>query len=743
MKSMLYFLLNLIVIINLTGCTGDSGGTTSDPTPVPTPTPNPGPTFGSLNTIQSRFQVFNNSGVEVSSIAVNEPIKIRLTAKDEFGNLLTGLNIKFARLNSSLPDLVPTEISSGVYEINYSYNDQVYEEFVVLKDNSSVSMSKIVSISFCNGSSNITASPFHNTAIKNSETYYIICNASQLAQAGNFLTRNYILGNNIDLNSYYIDGNSDQIPDNQFRIGSDVSGYSGKFLGYNLTISNFKYISSTNDNVGFFGKIISGAVIKDFNLSLPKVSGLNKVGNLAGSIEITSASNIEILGVSVLTGDVTTSIGNLHGGFSGLIDGTASTGLISLSNITALTSINLNSSSGIRSQIGGFSGLIKKASLSQSFINSSITYNDKSGTISDIGGAFGKIELTSTSISNISLNSTMTVNKGTNIGGFAGSAVNVNLSNNTNNAITMNQLGSLSNDVISSGGLFGKISSSTITNISGYVLASNIRNSFGSFANTLENSTSNKAIIGGTINFNSDNVGGLYSLIDNSTLIKNLSYVGLTSTNLNSFIGGLVALSKNASVIQQSSFEGSVTASSSMYIGGIVASTEDNLQITNVSSKGNLTGDSQVAGLVTQINNAHNPNSKIDITTSFVSGTLIGNSEISGLVGDLKSNSTLTQSFSVPTIKTASNGVPSNSSSITINKESLNSVVSDTYYLSSYSLNANCSSPGCLSNFSVTDTFTGSSSDINYYYNISNAPMSNWNFTTIWESFGLFPILRL
>lgn len=743
MKHMLKIMLIFGFYLSLSGCTGSSGGTTVDPTPnPPSPPPVPGPTIGTFNKFQSTFQVLNSSNVSISVASVNEPVKLKLIAKDEFGTLLTGLNIKFARINSALPDLVPVETATGVYELSYNYGDQINEEFSVLKDNASVNMNKTLFISFCNGSPNLSAAPFHNTVVKSSNTYYIICSASQLAQAANFVTRNYILGTNIDLDPFYVDSDTNLIPDNQFRIGTDTSGYSGVFLGYNLTISNFKYFDDAATNVGLFGKLISGSKIQDLSLSASKVKGLNKVGSLAGSIEITSANNIEISGVSVLSGEINSTVGNQQGGFAGLIDGTSSTGSISITNSTVLALLSLNGSTGSRSELGGFAGLVKRASINQGFINSAITYTDKSGTISSIGGAFGKLELTSTSISNFSLNSTMNINKGTNVGGYAGSLSNVIISDQVNNSINFNQNGSLNGDLNYSGGLFGRVQSSSLTNFSAYVVSSNVTNPYGGFVNSLENSSSTKVVLGGTINFNSNSVGGLYSSIDNSTLSKNLSYVGMTSSNSNSNIGGIVALSKNATTISQSSYEGSINAANSSYIGGIVASTQDNLQLSNVSSKGSITGNINISGLVQTIDDSLNAISKVDILNSFSSGTLTANSDISGLSGDLKSNSTISNSFSVSLITTPTNSVPPNSFSITKNKNSVNSSISNTYYLSSYSLSTPCNGSGCSSNVTTVDTYTGGALDINYYYNPTNPPMNGWNFTTIWDSFGLFPIIR-
>lgn len=743
MKQMLKIILVLGLFLSLSGCTGSSGGTTVDPTPnPPTPTPPTGPTIGTFNKFQSTFQVLNSSNAETSVSGVNETVKLKLVAKDQFGNLLTGLNIKFARINSALPDLSPTETSSGTYEFSYNYGDQINEEFAVLNNNVSVNMNKTLFISFCNGSPNISAAPFHNSVVKNLNTYYIICTGSQLAQAANFETRNYILGTNIDLSSFYIDADVNLIPDNQFRIGSDISGYSGIFLGYNLTISNFEYYDESATNVGLFGKLISGAKIQDLSISSLKVKGLNKVGSLAGSMEITSTNNIEISGVSVLSGEIKSTVGNQQGGFAGLIDGTGSTGNISITNATALTVLSLNNSVGTRSELGGFAGLVKRATINQTYVNSSVSYTDKSGTISDLGGAFGKLELSSTIITNFSLNSTLTVNKGTNVGGYAGSLSSVTLADQTNTSINFNQNGSLSGDLNYSGGLFGRVQNSSLTNFSAYTLASNVRNPYGGFVNSLENSSSTKVVLGGTISFNSDFVGGLYSSIDNSSLNKNLSYIGLSSSNSNVVIGGITALSKNASSINQSSYEGSINAPNASYMAGIVASTQDNLQISNVSSKGNITGSLNISGLVQIIDDSINPISKVDILNSFSSGTLTANSDISGLSGDLKSNSTISNCFSVSTIQTSSFTLPPNSFSITKNKDSVNSIISNTYFLSSYSLSNACNGSGCGSNVSVTDTYTGGALDINYYYNSSNPPMNGWNFTTIWDSFGLFPIIR-
>ena len=554
MKKILFLVISGLII---SGCSGSSGGTTTDTPPPVIPVVPVQPLVGTFNRLQSEFKIINLSNVEVSRLGVNETVKIRLIAKDEYNNLMTGLNIKFSRILSFSADLIPTEVSPGIYEFNFSSADQLSEEFSVTKDNVSVNLNKDLSVTYCAGASSGGASPFHVIAIQSAEQFYVICNATQLAAARNFTSRNYILGANIDLATYYIDANSDTIPDNQFKIGTDVTPYSGKFKGYNYSIRHFNYSDSSLNNVGLFGKIISGSTISDLTLDSPIIKGANKVGALAGSIETTNASPIIISGINILNATNSSTVGNQQGAFAGLVDG--STGTITISNNSISSTTNLNLSGSSRTQIGGAFGLLKGATVTQNFISSSINYTDKSNTISEIGCGAGRIESVNT-FTNNSISCGMILNQGSYIGGISGRAINSYIADGISNTVTQDFTGTNPGDLTFTGGLFGSVATSSLLNLTGYISSNGIKDSFGGVSNFIMGSIATKIVLSGSVTGSSDGIGGLYSILDSTTLDRNISYNSLLVSGNHSVLGGIAALAQNGSSITRSSFNSTLEA---------------------------------------------------------------------------------------------------------------------------------------------------------------------------------------
>lgn len=102
------------------------------------------------------------------------------------------------------------------------------------------------------------AFPFHNKGYKDGFEYYLICNAEQLSSINNsdeFLSRNYRMGNDIDLFEFY-EGDYVTNPINQFMIGTYPDHpFKGVFVGDHLAISNFRLISQDPNYCGLFGYI--------------------------------------------------------------------------------------------------------------------------------------------------------------------------------------------------------------------------------------------------------------------------------------------------------------------------------------------------------------------------------------------------------------------------------------------------------------------------------------------------------
>ncbi|MFZ3577458.1 GLUG motif-containing protein [Virgibacillus sp. DJP39] len=102
--------------------------------------------------------------------------------------------------------------------------------------------------------------------------YTCITTASELDAIRNDLSGNYMLMNDIDLNSY-----GEWNP-----IGKSI-GFSGIFDGKKYSINGLSITDETTDNVGFFGKTTIGSEVKNVNLNNVKINGsINNVGGLVG-----------------------------------------------------------------------------------------------------------------------------------------------------------------------------------------------------------------------------------------------------------------------------------------------------------------------------------------------------------------------------------------------------------------------------------------------------------------------------
>jgi|GEM_PF-3369166 len=92
-------------------------------------------------------------------------------------------------------------------------------------------------------------------------------------------------------------------------LGSSITPFTGEFYGNGHRINGL-YINRAEDNVGLFGVIGTGAIVKDFGVTGVEIAGNNFVGALAGLNDDAAISNVYSSG-SVLGSGIT---GGLIGG---------------------------------------------------------------------------------------------------------------------------------------------------------------------------------------------------------------------------------------------------------------------------------------------------------------------------------------------------------------------------------------------------------------------------------------------
>jgi hypothetical protein len=285
-------LLILSALFLISACTNNGGGVTSEPGPAAPPSDpgDPGiPATPQFTANLSQVRVYNSSNQVITTDGkVGEAYKLVFLAKDQFGVPFSGLSVKLGL--QSVPgyiDIVAAEGPTGQYVININPGEQgIFTGYVKVNDTELINLEYIFNLSFCNDPISPAAAPFHSQISYHSKSYYVICSADQLAASASTsnLNKNLLLGMSIDLDSYYTDANSDQIPDNQFKIGSDASPFLGDFNGSGFIITHFKYLSNSENNVGLFGLIGDGSIVQNLTLTSSQVKGGDSVGSLIGKI---------------------------------------------------------------------------------------------------------------------------------------------------------------------------------------------------------------------------------------------------------------------------------------------------------------------------------------------------------------------------------------------------------------------------------------------------------------------------
>lgn len=211
------------------------------------------------------------------------------------------------------------------------------------------------------------------------------------------LKGNYALRNSIDATAtkdWNDTGTGTDVKEGFHAIGTITNAFTGKFDGLDYNIFNLNINRGTEDNVGLFGVVGSGAVINNVTLVGGTVTGGTNVGALAGSVQggahISNITNsASVTGASNVGGIVGASVGTdeNHTVYDGLIN----TG-------TIISSGTDDGNGGTVSNAGGLIGYLEKGELG--------------GASYNLGAVKGQTDE----------NGNMTV--GYNVGGIVGHAVN-------------------------------------------------------------------------------------------------------------------------------------------------------------------------------------------------------------------------------------------------------------------------------------------------------------------------------
>ena len=167
-----------------------------------------------------------------------------------------------------------------------------------------------------------------------------ITSAQDLQDMENDPTDDYILGNSIDMATWL-----------ETNTWTPIVGFSGIFNGADFSILNLVFDDDTEDNVGIFATLLTGAEIRDVILNTFTITGDDSVGALVGRID--DQQNIIIKNVAVRNSTI---IGDENvGGMLGRCDSTGNIQIYNCySNDTDVTGLG-SSGSATGGLIGYFS----------------------------------------------------------------------------------------------------------------------------------------------------------------------------------------------------------------------------------------------------------------------------------------------------------------------------------------------------------------------------------------------------
>jgi len=251
--------------------------------------------------------------------------------------------------------------------------------------------------------------------------------------------------------------------------------------------------------------------------------------------------------------------------------------------------------------------------------------------------------------------------------------------------------------------------------------------------------------IGGIVGYNE-----LYSIINNSHSSSIISGVYK--------VGGLVGWNSDYSTISNSYATGDVTGAGNR-VGGLVGDSYYS-NIDNSYATGNIvsTGGNDVGGLVGYVYGIDGEYSCY-INNSYATGDVAGSLDVGGLVGSNIYYSTIDNSYATGDVSGENNlgglvGYNEIASrirssyatgSVPLREYSggLVGVSSDSLISSSYWYNSSSNPSVCVGDISGGSMSCTSNTTINWFYSSANAPMSSWDFRTIWQEVsGSYPTLR-
>lgn len=473
----------------------------------------------------------------------------------------------------------------------------------------------------------------------NGVSYTVVNDANSIQNISSNLSGKYVMTKDVDVSSIL-----------SFNpIGSSSNNFFGAFEGFGNKITNLTINKPSDDYVGLFSYVGSGASLQNIILENSSITGRYYTGGVAGWNE-GLARNVTVSGGNVIGADYVGGVfGVNHADVDRVYSGVNVSGGWIVGGIAGFASHTLNNLgsygtvTGSGQAIGGAVGKLFNGVILNSYSTANVTGDYYVGGLVGFADTGTKIDNSKTEIGTVKLSknyggglvgsnfgeitnssSSISIEGGyQNIGGLAGYN---DITASIKNSFSTSSINSENGDLV--GGLvgvnYGLISDSYATgNVSGVYMVGGLAGFSGGYQSLIIGSYAT-----GNVSALFDAAGGLTGKLYNG-VVKNSYATG--NVNAGSYAGGLIGSISGVDThieVSDSYALGDVTAKAN-YAGGLIGAANDGAQgiIKNSYARGNVKGAYNVGGLM-GYNEKTISNSYAEIGTVTATGDYAG-----GLVG--------------------------------------------------------------------------------------------------------------
>lgn len=438
-------------------------------------------------------------------------------------------------------------------------------------------------------------------AITDLNGYMWVEDIEQLQAVNDNLSGQYALRNSIDATAtqdWNDQGTSIDVKEGFASIGSDEEGksFTGKFDGLDYNIFNLNINRDTEKNVGLFGMVGNGAVIRNVTLVGGSIKGQKNVGALAGQVS----------------------------------------GGAQISNI--MNSASVTGSSNVGGLIGSAASTDQGKPVFKNLVNTGTVAGTAEGAENNAGGLIGS--LTGGTLSGTSYNLGGVTGKGSNVGGLVGTASGATLGDGTN--LIYNRLNVSGKYNV--GGIVGSMSGTTVQNAenSGNVTAKGHKTEDYKYhtAHTFNDGNVVNGVRTETVNI--ANAGGIAGTASGGSKISNVQNSGDVSSGTDTKqdvgytfytagnVGGIVGRAENTNISDATNTENDVRGAHNVGgIAGYFGSTDtENTDVTYTITRGvNNGGDILATGAVNDETKTSDTSTELTRKDGFITEYVRGGGE--------------------------------------------------------------------------------------------------------------------